>query len=41
MHACGHDCHMAALLTASARFAERPPERGRVKLLFQPGDVMT
>jgi len=38
MHACGHDCHMAALLTASARLAARPPERGRVKLLFQPGE---
>jgi len=38
MHACGHDCHMASLLTATQGLVRRPPEKGRVKLLFQPGE---
>jgi amidohydrolase len=37
MHACGHDGHMAALLTAAGLFARnRERVRGTVVLLFQP-----
>jgi len=38
MHACGHDGHTACLLGAAERLAARPPERGRVRLCFQPGE---
>ena len=38
MHACGHDCHVAGLIEVSRRLAASPPERGTVKLLFQPGE---
>ncbi len=38
MHACGHDCHIASLVDVSRRLAADPPERGNVKLLFQPGE---
>jgi len=37
MHACGHDGHAACLLGAAERLAARPPEKGRVRLCFQPG----
>ena len=39
MHACGHDCHVAIALAAS-RILKRlpPPERGCVKLVFQPAE---
>jgi amidohydrolase len=38
MHACGHDCHAAALVEAARRLAARAPSRGTAKLLFQPGE---
>lgn len=38
MHACGHDCHMAGLVDVARRLVDTPPERGTVKLLFQPGE---
>ncbi len=38
MHACGHDVHAAGLVEVARRFAAEPPERGAVKLLFQPGE---
>jgi len=38
MHACGHDTHMAMQLGAVARLAQEGIERGRLKLVFQPGE---
>ena len=38
MHACGHDFHTAGLVEVARRLVARPPERGSVKLLFQPGE---
>lgn len=38
MHACGHDCHVAGLVEAARGLAASPPAKGRVKLLFQPGE---
>ena len=38
MHACGHDFHAAALVEVARRLSARPPARGAVKLLFQPGE---
>ncbi|GJM19219.1 MAG: peptidase M20 [Phycisphaeraceae bacterium] len=38
MHACGHDGHMTTLAALAPRLEARPPERGRVVLLFQPAE---
>lgn len=38
MHACGHDGHMTTVAALAPRLQTRPPERGRVILLFQPAE---
>jgi amidohydrolase len=38
MHACGHDLHTAILLGTAKSLVQAPPERGRVKLNFQPAE---
>ncbi|WP_459130017.1 M20 metallopeptidase family protein [Guggenheimella bovis] len=41
MHACGHDAHMATVLTLGAYLKnEGMPFKGKVALLFQPGEEM-
>jgi amidohydrolase len=38
MHACGHDFHVAILLGTTKSLAADRPEKGRVKLNFQPAE---
>ncbi len=37
-HKCGHDGHMAILVTVAETLARARPQRGRVVLLFQPAE---
>ncbi len=37
-HACGHDGHAAIVAGLGLALARRPPQRGRVVLLFQPAE---
>jgi len=38
MHACGHDLHTSILLGTARLLCEKPPEKGAVKLNFQPAE---
>lgn len=38
MHACGHDIHMAVVLTIAKLISKTPPEKGKISFLFQPAE---
>ncbi|MEW7008528.1 amidohydrolase [Lentilitoribacter sp. EG35] len=37
-HLCGHDGHMSIICGLARHFAENPPRKGRIILLFQPAE---
>lgn len=40
MHACGHDSHAAMLLAVAKIFAENRNFKGRIRVIFQPGEEL-
>ena len=38
MHACGHDAHMAILVTVASILKKNPPQKGKIVFVFQPAE---
>lgn len=38
IHSCGHDAHSAMVLAAAEALAQKPPAKGRIKIVFQPAE---